>query len=292
MEKLSIFGGTGFIGKRYLERYPDNVLIKRNSNFPETKDSLYLISTTNNYNVFSDLHLDIDTNLMKFMSVLKNSKGTMNFISSWFVYGEGHGNQFNAAHEDSAKNPTGFYSITKSCAEDLLISYSKTFNKNYRIIRLCNVIGGDPGFGKKKNALEFLVDKIVKNEDVEIYDGDNYRNYLHVDDVCDAIKLIVENGDLNEVYNVGSNVSHRLIDLMYYVKEVSESESKIKLVRTPKFHEIVQTKDFFMNTNKLKGLGFFEKYTIYEVLNRLIIKNLRNNAEEKLTEYVEFRESK
>ena len=47
-------------------------------------------------------------------------------------------------------NPKGFYSITKKCAEDLIISFSETFNINYRIIRLSNVLGkGDQKISNK-----------------------------------------------------------------------------------------------------------------------------------------------
>ena len=57
-------------------------------------------------------------------------------------------------NESQPCDPKGFYSITKKCAEDLLISFCNTFGVKYRIIRLCNVMGkGDKGASSKKNAI-------------------------------------------------------------------------------------------------------------------------------------------
>lgn len=272
MEKLSVFGGTGFIGGRYCYRNQDTIVIDRESNTPLSKDALYLISTTHNYNVNTDVHLDINTNLNKLMDVLPNVDGTFNFISSWFVYGKGYGNQHLPAHEYAYCNPTGFYSITKKAAEDLIVSYCETFGKSYRIMRLCNVIGGDPKAGKQKNALEYILQKIVNNETVEIYTGDNYRNFLHVDDVCDAIKLVTEEGKYNDIYNIGSHNSERLIDIVQYAKEKVNSESRIKLVAPPRFHTIVQSTDFFMDCKKLRGLGFVQKYSMYDTIDQILFR--------------------
>ena len=87
MGKLSIFGGTGFVGSNFVKLYPDKCnIIERENNVPIDHDVLYLISTTHNYHVFSDVHLDVNTNLTKLLNVLPNTKGTFNFISSWFAY--------------------------------------------------------------------------------------------------------------------------------------------------------------------------------------------------------------
>ena len=75
MNNLSVFGGTGFIGGKFCELYSDKVtLVTREGRKPPTKDVLYFISTTTNQSVFSDLHVDIDTNLTLLMDVLSNCK--------------------------------------------------------------------------------------------------------------------------------------------------------------------------------------------------------------------------
>jgi hypothetical protein len=91
MDELTIFGGSGFVGSNFAKLYPQkSIIMPRDENWSENmKDVLYLISTTHNYHVFDDLHKDINTNLNKLMDVLPNVQGTFNFVSSWFVYGEG-----------------------------------------------------------------------------------------------------------------------------------------------------------------------------------------------------------
>ena len=137
--KISVFGGTGFIGSRFCEMYPHNaVKIERESRIPINKDILFLISTTDNYNIFTEPTKDIETNLIILMEVLKNCtpKNTFNFVSSWFVYG----NQPLPIKETSQCDPKGIYAITKRCAEQLIICYCVTFKIPYRIFRLENVL--------------------------------------------------------------------------------------------------------------------------------------------------------
>ena len=158
--KISVFGSTGFIGSRFCELNSENVVrVERNNYEPQSKNILYMISTVDNYNVHSNLHVDVDTNLKVLMNVLDNVKDksniTFNFVSSWFVYGKNHEIPF---REDYSKcSPTGFYSITKRCAEQLLISFCETYNIKYRVFRLANVLGvGDNKISKKKTLCSFL----------------------------------------------------------------------------------------------------------------------------------------
>lgn len=276
MAKLALYGGTGFVGSNYAKRFQDDVVVvpREQNNMDGTDDALYLISTTHNYHVYDDLHKDINTNLNKLVDVLPNVNGTFNFVSSWFVYGGGYG-KYGPAKEGDVCNPKGFYSITKKAAEDLVESYCKTFKKKYRILRLCNVIGGDVGAGKKKNALEYLINSIVKNEPINLYNGDNYRNFLHVEDVCDAIKLITEKGKLGEIYNIGGEESTRINDIVDYVMKKTGSTSKITYIDAPEFHQIVQSPNFFMDCEKLRYLGFQQKYTTYQSVDK-ILKNINN----------------
>ena len=62
--KYSIFGGTGFIGGHFCDRYSEDIIIQgREERIPSTKNILYFISTVDNYNIFKDITLDVETNL-------------------------------------------------------------------------------------------------------------------------------------------------------------------------------------------------------------------------------------
>lgn len=272
--KIDLFGGTGFIGSRFKDLYPDLTYIHdRENNEPKYKDILYMISTTHNYNIFDNPQKDIETNLTKLIEVLKNCKDkdiTFNFVSSWFVYGK----VVLPMKEDMLCNPTGFYSITKKCAEDLLISFCKTFKINYRIIRLANVYGGgDKGACKKKNALEYLIKEIKNNQQINLYHGGDFtRDYIHVEDVCRAIKLIMDKGGLDEIYNVGTGKATTFREVIEFAIQQTNSNSIITSIQPPEFHKLVQVKDTNLNTDKLKKLGFEPQIDIYRGIKNIIEK--------------------
>ena len=268
---ISVYGASGFVGSRFCNLYP-NFIVKqdREERKPKTKEILYFISTVDNYNVHSNITLDVETNLKVFCEVLdfcRDSDIVFNFISSWFVYGETE----LPAKEEYHCNPTGFYSITKKAAEDLLISFCKTYGVKYRILRLCNVLGkSDNKASLKKNALVHMISLLKQNEDVYLYDeGTPVRDVMHIDDVCKAIKLICDVGNINQIYNVGSGQPTSIGDIIGKAKEYLGSKSFIKFKEAPEFHQIVQAKDFWFDTTKLQALGFTQSFSTDEIIKQL-----------------------
>lgn len=274
-ELINVFGGSGFIGSRFCELYKDQVLKNERADYtPKSNNILYFISTVDNYNVHKNLSIDIDTNLKVLVQVLekipKNTDVVFNFISSWFVYGKNNEIPFN---EDSSKcKPTGFYSITKYCAEQLLISFCETFDIKYRIFRLSNVLGeGDKKASKQKNALQFLISEIVKGNDVELYYGGAVmRDYIYVDDVCDALYTCMEKAPLDTVINIGSGTPYIFKDLIQRAIDISHSKSKIINIEPTKFHNIVQVRHSYLDTTKLSKTGFRCKNSMDIILERLV----------------------
>ena len=182
MGQLTVFGGHGFVGSEFVRQNPSVTANKRDSYIPDYPNILNFISTTHNYNVYDDSHLDIDTNLKVLVDILDTARFlygkdvVFNQISSWFVYGPTDC----PAREDSCCHPKGFYSITKHAAEQLLASYCETFEMNYRILRLSNVIGdGDKKISRKKNALQYMISEVAKGNDIDyLYQGESHRDYI------------------------------------------------------------------------------------------------------------------
>ena len=276
--KISVFGASGFIGSRFCELYPNDIIkVPRNDYIPKSNQSLYLISTVDNYNIHNDLHIDIDTNLTILMNVLDNIKkinfsksSIITYVSSWFTYGQNHEIPF---REDFSQcNPTGFYSITKRCAEQLLICWCQTFGYSYHIFRLANVLGeGDKKISKKKNALQYLIKEIIHNRDVELYyGGEVLRDYIYVDDVCDAINFCMGKAPLNQIYNIGNGIPLRFLDIINKAIQISNSKSKIIHIQPSNFHNIVQVRHSYLDITKLINLGFQPKYSIDTIVEKLV----------------------
>ena len=268
--KLSVFGGTGFIGRTFFSLYPDIIdIVPKQSRTCYNKDILYFISTTTNQNVFKDLHIDIDTNLSLLMDVLEQCKGkdiTFNFVSSCFVYG----NDVINAKETDCCNPTGFYSITKGCAEQLLISFCNTFDINYRIFRIGNVYGLDPTISSAKNVLGYMIGLLKNNKDIKLYDGGNFlKDYIFVDDVCRAIKLLIDSGEVNQIYNIATGKSRTFRDVILTAKNIIGSDSNLIEVETPSDQKYIQIKNMTLNIDKLKMFRYMPTVDFDKGLNEM-----------------------
>ena len=202
---LSVYGASGFVGGNFCRLFGDKVVCQeREERKPRTDEILYLISTVDNYNVHTNITLDVETNLKVLCEVLdycRDGNITFNFISSWFVYGETE----LPAKEEYYCMPTGFYSIT----------------------------------------------------------------IMHVNDVCRAIELVCREGNLNEIYNIGSGQPTPISAIIETAKEYLGSTSSIKGKEAPEFHKLVQTKDFWMDTSKLKRLGFTQEIDNDQIIQEL-----------------------
>lgn len=294
MGTLNVFGGTGFVGTQFCNTTKNGYIKNLKDNIGVfSPDIVYFISTVDNYNVHFYPTLDIDTNLTILVKVLENYKayiksfkhpGCFNFISSWFVYGQdsGFGEGARGIPETDPCDPKGFYSITKRCAEQLLISYCETFNLNYRILRLANVLGpNDKKVSAKKNAVQYLLGELAQNKRVDLYDsGYFYRDYIDVRDCARAIDLVINNGELNSIYNIGNGKPIIFRDIIRYARDAMDSGSEIRTIEQKEFHKKVQSsRSFFMDNTKLKGLGYRPEYTINQTIDEIIQHILTNKID-------------
>ena len=285
MPVVTVFGGNGFVGSEYCKT-SKSISLKNSREVLDVHcaNVVYFISTVDNYNVHTNSFIDIDTNLVVLMKVLdnyrdyfkhNNERGCFNFISSWFVYGQdsGYGEGSRGIPETDPCDPKGFYSITKRCAEQLLISYCETFNLKYRILRLSNVLGvDDKKVSAKKNAFQYMINEIKNNRPVDVYDsGEFYRDYIDVRDCARAIELVTTEGKTNEIYNIGNGVPCDFGKLLQYAKETSKSTSEIRTIKQKEFHKKVQSsRSFYMDTSKLQALGYRPNYSIYDTINDIM----------------------
>jgi len=293
MAIVNVFGGYGFVGSEYcnvakgwIKNYRDNYQVR-------SANCVYFISTVDNYNVHVDSLLDINTNLVVLVKVLDEyrkyvketgEKGTFNFVSSWFVYGKdsGFGEGSRGIPETDSCDPKGFYSITKRCAEQLLMSYCETFDLNYRILRLANVLGKeDKKVSAKKNALQYLLGELKANRPVDLYDsGYFYRDYIDVRDCARAIDLCVRTGEQNSIYNIGNGTGIIFRDIIRYARDAMDSGSEIRTIEQKEFHKKVQSsRSFFMDNTKLRELGYRPEYSIQQTIDDIIhgILTAKNN---------------
>jgi nucleoside-diphosphate-sugar epimerase len=254
--------------------YPDSHRIPKEQNEPESDNILYFVSTVHNYNIFTEPHKDINTNLNKLIDVLeacraKNNDMVFNFVSSWFVYGM---NCTMDTNESVPCDPTGFYSITKRAAEQMLICYCNTFGLKYRILRLTNIIGeGDMKASPKKNAVQHMIGLLKKNETVNLYNnGSNIRDFMYVEDTCRALKCCIDNSPTNEIINISNRDPHSIGSIIRYSKEKLGSSSELISIEAPHFHKVVQVQDVCLNNDKLLSYGYKPSINTFEAVDRIL----------------------
>lgn len=281
---LTILGGHGFVGKHYVFGYYDQAVgniasvNERADLQAHSPDMLYFISTVTNHNIFTDLHVDINTNLNLLVDVLSNWRdyqvrtgegGVFNFISSWSVYGN---QAVLPVPETAVCDPKGFYIITKRCAEQLLVTYCETFGLKYRILRLANAVGPGDRPSAKKNVLQHSINLLKENQDVELFgNGDFYRDFIHVKDCVDAIETVLNKGAANEIYNIGNGRPCMTYgETLEYVRTLLGSTGKIVYKEPTEFQRTTPVASFYMDVNKLAGLGFRPRYTEHELFYELV----------------------
>jgi dTDP-glucose 4,6-dehydratase len=116
-----------------------------------------------------------------------------------------------------------------------------------------------------------MINCLKNNQDVHLYDGgEHIRDYMYVTDACKAIKKVIDNGKLNEIYNISNSDPIKIKDIIYYVKDKIKSNSSINSIESPNFHNLVQIKDMWLDNTKLISCGYKKEYTIFQTLNEII----------------------
>ncbi len=106
------------------------------------------------------------------------------------------------------------YSASKASADLLVLAYYRTFGLPVTISRCSNNYGP---YQFPEKLIPLMIAKALKGESLPIYgDGQNVRDWLHVEDHCRAIDLILHQGRIGEVYNIGgrnerTNLESRII---------------------------------------------------------------------------------
>jgi dTDP-glucose 4,6-dehydratase len=97
--------------------------------------------------------------------------------------------------------PNSPYAASKASSDLLARSYARTYGLDVRITRCSNNFGTHQ-FPEK--VIPLFVTNLIDGKKVPLYgDGLNIRDWLHVDDHCQGIQLVVDGGESGEIYNIG-----------------------------------------------------------------------------------------
>ena len=169
-------------------------------------------------------------------------------------------------NENNNINPSSPYSASKASADLIVKAYYKTFNLPVTISRCSNNYGK---FQHEEKLIPLMIKRALNNDKLPVYgNGLNIRDWLHVYDHCSAIDLIIHEGKVGEIYNVGGNNEKSNIEI---VKEIlatlGKSEELIYYVKDRKGHDL----RYAINSLKLQNeLNWKPKYSLDEGLKETI----------------------
>lgn len=185
----------------------------------------------------SDSRIFVDTNVLGTQTLLDQAMalGIPRFvhISTDEVYGSIESGSWD---ENEPLLPNSPYSASKAASDLLVRSYHVTHGLNASITRCSNNYG--PHHFPEK-LIPLFVTNLLDGLKVPLYgDGQNIRDWLHVDDHCRGIALVLQSGGAGEIYNIGggtelsnSELSHLLLDA------VGKDDSYIERVPDRKGHD-------------------------------------------------------
>ena len=202
----------------------------------------------------------------------QNKKGILQkiiHVSTDEVYGESLNDSLKS--ESSILVPTNPYAATKAGAELIAMSYIKSYRLPIIITRGNNVYGPNQ---YPEKLIPLFIQQLKNNEQLTIQgDGSAQRSFLHVDDTCSAFEIILNNGVIGEIYNIGTNIHESEYTVMEIaqmlvrlIKKTDSFQSYIKFIKDRPFND----SRYFISNQKLKDLGWEIKVPFEEGLCKLI----------------------
>jgi dTDP-glucose 4,6-dehydratase len=107
--------------------------------------------------------------------------------------------------EATALAPNSPYSAAKAGGDLIALAYAHTYGLDVRVTRCCNNYGP---YQYPEKVIPLFITNLLDGEPVPLYgDGANVREWVHVDDHCRGIQLVLEAGSPGQVYHIGGDVS-------------------------------------------------------------------------------------
>ncbi len=209
------------------------------------------------FNLAAETHVDrsidspknfIHTNIFGTFSILESLRylkkksifSKLIHVSTDEVYGDiKEGLRSDEKHRYEPSSP---YSASKASADHLVKSYIRTYKLKAVISNCCNNYGP---YQFPEKLIPKMISNIFSNKELPIYaKGKNSREWIHVEDHCEALFRLYLKGKNGESYNVGTGVNLRNIDLVKRILKICKNmnikignKTKIKFVKDRPGHD-------------------------------------------------------
>ena len=168
--------------------------------------------------------------------------------------------------EETPIHTSSPYSSSKAGADLLVAAYHRTFGLPITISRCSNNYGP---YQFPEKLIPVVISKALKDEPIPVYGkGENVRDWIHVHDHNIGVDLIVRNGKIGEVYNLGGHSERTNLELVKLIlKQLGKPESLITYVTDRPGHDLRYAID---STKVERELNWNRTYTFEEGIKETI----------------------
>ena len=161
--------------------------------------------------------------------------------------------------ETTPINPNSPYSASKASSDLIARAYFETFKMNVSITNCSNNYGP---YQHNEKLIPHMIKLAINNQKLPVYgNGKNIRDWLYVEDHCEAIDMVFHNGRAGERYNIGGHNEKRNIDIVKLIlKHLNKSEDLIEFVEDRKGHDY----RYAIDPTKIKNELGWEPKTKFE----------------------------
>lgn len=138
--------------------------------------------------------------------------------------------------EKSPIKPSSPYSASKASSDLIALAYKETYKMNINVTNCSNNYGP---YQHNEKLIPHMIKLALENKKLPVYGtGKNIRDWLYVEDHCQAIDLVYHKGKSGERYNIGGHNEKRNIDIVKLIlKRLNKPESLIEFVEDRKGHD-------------------------------------------------------
>ena len=168
--------------------------------------------------------------------------------------------------EENPIHTSSPYSASKASADLLVMAYYRTFGFPATISRCSNNYGA---YQFPEKLIPVVISKALNDENVPVYGkGENVRDWIHVHDHNVGVDMILRNGKIGEVYNLGGHSERTNLEVVKIIlKQLGKPESLITFVTDRPGHDLRYAID---STKVEKELGWDRTYTFEEGIKETI----------------------
>ncbi len=177
------------------------------------------------------------------------------------------------AKENDGLNPTSPYSSSKASADLIALSYYKTFGLPVVVTRSSNNFGP---YQHPEKFIPLFITNALENKKVPLYgSGRNIRNWIYVEDNCEALRLVIKKGRFGNVYNIGGRTEKKNIDIARIILSLAGADKGLlKKVKDRPAHDF----RYALSSAKIIKLGWKPKYSFKQAMGATIKWYAENRA--------------